>query len=80
MASLQVTPPEPLSFSNPEKWPKWIGRFERFRSVSGLDKKTTEKQVDTLIYSMGDKVENILDSFKLKEDQRKSYTVVISKL
>ena len=71
MASLQVTPPKPLSFNNPEEWPKWICRFERFRSVSGLDEKTAQKQVDTctFIYSMGDKAEDILDSFKLEEDQ-----------
>ena len=80
MASHPVTPPEPLrSFSNPEDWPSWIRRFERYRSVSGLDEKTAEKQVDALIYSMGDKAEDILDSFKLEEDQRKSYTAVKAK-
>ena len=56
MASIPVTSPEPLSFSNSEEWPTWIRRFERYRSVSGLDEKSAEKQVDTLIYSMGDPI------------------------
>ena len=47
MASLPVTPPEPLSFSNPEEWPTWIRRFEGFRSVSVLDEKSTERAVKT---------------------------------
>ena len=54
----QVAPPETFSFK-PEEWPKWIRCFERFRKVSGLDTKDEEAQVNTLIYSMGDKADDI---------------------
>ncbi len=53
MASFQIAPPEKFSFSHPENWTKWLQRFDRFRSASGLDEKEEEAQVNCLIYSMG---------------------------
>ena len=55
--------PDPLTYSKPEEWPKWIRRFERFRDASGLDDKEEKKQISTLNYSMGDEAEDILQSF-----------------
>ena len=37
--AFQVSPPEAFDFSNPENWPKWIRRFDRFRQASGLSSK-----------------------------------------
>lgn len=78
-ASYQVLPPDPLNFTKPEEWPKWIRRFERFRIVSGLQEKSEEIQVNTLIYSMGNEADDILRSFKLSEDHGKEYDVVKEK-
>ena len=53
MATFQISPPEKFTFSQPENWTKWIQRFLRFRSASGLAEKGEEAQVNCLIYSMG---------------------------
>lgn len=73
-ASFQVTMPEPFTFSCPEEWVKW-----RFRVASGLAERGGEVQVNTLIYAMGDQADDILGSFTLSEEDRKSYSIVKSK-
>ena len=57
--SYQISPPEEFDFSKPTEWIKWIRRFERFRSASGLSKRDEESQVNTLLYSMGSKSDDI---------------------
>ena len=51
-------------------------RFERFRCASGLDKKSQEIQVNTLVYSMGDEADDILSSFHLSSEDKVKYDVV----
>ena len=46
---------------------KWISGFEFSRTSSGL------KEVNILIYSMGDEADDILHSFGLSEDDQKDY-------
>ena len=79
MATYHIAPPEKFTFAQPDEWPRWIQRFERFRVASGLQEKTQETQVNTLVYSMGTEAEDILHSFTLTEAQRKDYTRVVSK-
>ena len=79
MASFRVSPPEQFDFLQPDSWPKWIRRFERFRQASGLHSKGEESQVNMLIYTMGDKADDILSSFGLSEDDQKKYSVVKDK-
>ena len=79
MAEVRVSPPENFTFSRPEEWTKWIKRFERFRHASGLANEGQERQIHTLVYSMGDEAEDILSSFRLTEEQRKSYSTVVEK-
>ena len=69
-------PPEHFNFARPEEWPKWIYNFKRLKDATDLDEKSEQKQVSSLIYSMGEEVEDILWSFQLTEDKRKSYTTV----
>ena len=78
-ATFQVATPEPFTFSRPDEWPKWIRRFERFRIASGLVSRDEEAQVNTLIYSMGDEADDVLRSFALSEEDRKSYGTVKAK-
>ena len=58
-ATYQISQPEPFDFASPEEWPKWLRRFERFRQASGLTDKSEEAQVNTLIYCMGDRADDI---------------------
>ena len=37
-----------------KKWPRWLARFNRFRTVSGLVEKQDSEQVSSLLYSMGE--------------------------
>ncbi|GLV44724.1 hypothetical protein CBL_20635, partial [Carabus blaptoides fortunei] len=71
-------PIETFNFARSEDWPKWIRRFERFRSVSGLNDKTGTEQIDALIFYMGDQAEDIFASFKLKDDEKKDYRKVVN--
>ena len=74
--SYQISPPEEFDFSKPTEWIKWIRRFERFRSASGLSKRDEESQVNTLLYSsMGSKSNDILATFGLTTKDSKKYDV-----
>ena len=79
MASYQIPALERFDFSKPEQWPKWIRRFERFRQASDLASKSEENQVNTLVYSMGDKADDVLQSFNLSEEDSKKYKTVKDK-
>ena len=79
MATFQVSPPEVFDFSKPDSWPKWIRRFERFRQASGLQGKAEESQLNTLIYTMGDKADDLLSSFGLSNEDQKKYLTVKEK-
>ena len=55
---------------------KWARRLERFRRASGFIEKDEEAQVNTLLYTMADEVDDILHSFQLSEvDSKKCDTV-----
>ena len=75
-ASYRIPAVEKFDFAKPEEWPCWIRRIERFRQASELTSKTQEAQISTLVYSLGDKAEDILSSFNLKEDGLKEYDTV----
>jgi len=66
MASYQIPAIETFDFITPSEWPNWIRRFERFRHASGVSGKSEESQVNTLIYSMGDKAKQKFDSHFVK--------------
>ena len=78
MAAFQVLPPEKFTFK-PDNWSKWI-RFERFRVASGLEEKSKESQVNTLIYLMGGEADNIVQSLGLTVEDQKKYDKVKKRL
>ena len=78
MASYQIPGVEPFNFQRPD-WGRWIRRFERFRVASGLAEKPQKKQVNTLVYAMGDKAEDVLISFKLSDADAEKYDMVKQK-
>ena len=79
MAELRISPTEAFTFSRPEEWTKWIRRFERFQQASSLAEKEQVSQIHTLIHTVGDSEGDILSSFRLTEEQGKSYTTVVEK-
>ncbi|XP_050516072.1 uncharacterized protein LOC126890941 [Diabrotica virgifera virgifera] len=60
---VQVNPPEKFTFSQPNMWPQWRKRFQRFMSVSGQDQKPEKDKIDILMYIMGDESEEIVLQF-----------------
>ena len=80
MAAFQIAPPEQFTFNQPDKWPKWICRFERFRDASRLSQKGEVHQVNALVYCMGDAADDILCSLGLSDDEKKVYEMVKTKL
>ena len=60
MVSYQILTMEQFNLTQPEEWPQCIWRFERFRHASGIANKPEDKQVNTLIYTMGAKAGDIL--------------------
>ena len=54
---------------------------KKVRAIQGTDlnEKNDLKPVSPLIYAMGDEAEDILDSFRLSDDERKSYAAVRGK-
>ena len=79
MASYRIPAIDQFTFTKPEEWPRWIRRFERFRQASDLTSKSQETQISTLVYSMGDKAEDILQSFALTGEDAKKYDTVKAK-
>ena len=77
MASLQLQPPSPFNFKEPDTWPKWKRRFEQFYLASGLDKASGEKQIGTLLYCMGEDTEETLTSTNTSAESRKEYVEVV---
>ncbi|MCG7865814.1 MAG: reverse transcriptase family protein [Candidatus Thiodiazotropha taylori] len=79
MAYFQVQPPDQFNFKQPSEFEKWLIRFERFKTASGLSQKPEDQQVNTLIYCMGKNAEDVFKSFNLTEDQSKKYSEVTKK-
>lgn len=72
MATFQVSPPEAFDFSKPDRLAKMDKMIWTFRQASGLEMKGQEIQVNMLIYTMGNKADDILSSFGLSKDDQKS--------
>ena len=74
--SFTIQPPDQFDFTNPLKWEIWIRRFERFRIASGLHRTSSENQVNTLMYCMGEKSDDILQSLNLSEEEQDNYDAI----
>ncbi len=71
-----ISPTEHFDFSDFFSWPNWIRRFERFRIAAGISERSQEYQVNSLIYTMGDKADDIMCTLALSEADRKEYDKV----
>ena len=75
-----IPPPASFNFDEPNSWTQWLQRFERFRIASGLAEKTEEYQVNSLLYIMGEKSDDVLYTLTLSDAQRKKYEDVCKAL
>lgn len=80
MAGTRLQPPELFDFGNPDRWGRWKRRFQQFRLASGLADESDERQVSTLLYTMGQDAEDILLTTDITAEQRRSYDAVVRKL
>ena len=55
-----ISPPDNFDFSDFGNWPNWIRRFERFRIAAGVNEKDEKYKVNSLVYTMGGKADDIL--------------------
>ena len=62
-----------------DKWPAWKQRFLRFRQASDLVSKMETRQINMLLFCMGEKVEDIYDSFALSTEQAAKFDIVLGK-
>ena len=52
----------------PNPWRKWLKRFERYRTASGLKEKPTQEQILTFLYCMRECADDILKTLNLVEE------------
>ncbi|KAL3225370.1 hypothetical protein MRX96_049237 [Rhipicephalus microplus] len=70
--------PPPLDFDTTSKWPAWI-HFDEFRYTSGLNERSDEVQVRTLLYTIGRQARDIFVTFNLSAEDSKKYELVKKK-
>ena len=72
-ATINIPVPESFDLTGglnqSEAWPKWMRRFERYRFASGLCNKSEREQVCTLLYAVGDSIDDILTTLRIQEDE-----------
>ena len=72
----KISPPSAFDFNQPEWWLERKKRFARFRSASQLSDGTEARQVDTLIYVMGNDAENAFSQLNLADYEREDFEIV----
>ncbi|KAL3182712.1 hypothetical protein MRX96_034620 [Rhipicephalus microplus] len=68
-----VPAPPAFDFDRTSEWPSWIQLFDDYRFTSGLNERSEEAQVRTLLYTMGRQAREIFSTFTLSEQQQKQY-------
>ena len=67
----KILPPTSFDFNKPETWLEWKKRF-----ASKLNEESQERQVDTLVYVMGQEAKNAFGQLNLTNEERKDYDKV----
>ena len=79
MAQIRLEPPGHFNFRTPDDLPRWKRRFEQFLVASGLATEDDAKQVNTLLYCIGEEAEGVLSSASITVDEHSVYDSVIAK-
>ena len=80
MAGIYFQSLEKFDFKQPDEGPRWLKHFEQFHTLSGLSEESDKRQVNTLLYCLGEEGEDLLYSTNITEDERKSYSSFRQKL
>ena len=80
MVQIQFKPPDPLNFKSSEDWSHWKQCFEQFHVVSGLVDEGAKKQVNTLLYCLGEEAETVLTSTNILMNRGKLMTQLLANL
>jgi len=79
MATMNIDPPKPFNFKNPDNWPRWKKRFQQFREASGLSTGSESRQVSMLLYCLGKEADNVLASTNITEEEYERFDAVLAK-
>ena len=71
MAAIQLQIPDCFDFKNPDEWPRRRKQFEQFRIGSGLSSQSDDRQINTLLYYLGEDAKDILTSTGISDEDRK---------
>ena len=77
MATPNVNIPDKLNFSKTKEWPRWLKRFERYLSVTGIT--SADQKINTLIYAMRPQAEDVMLMFGLAANEAKKYDMIREK-
>ena len=80
MATIHFQPPKSFNFCKPDEWQCWRKKFEQFQIASGLSAEGEERQVNMVLYCLGEDAEDVLRSSNISEEARKKYDDVLEKL
>ena len=70
---MNLQSPTPFSFAKNDEWLKWKRRFEQHCQAFGLVDKDDQRQVSTFLYCLEEEAEQVLDTTRISEDDRKKY-------
>eukprot|EP00117_Sycon_ciliatum_P050493 scpid77762/ scgid35633/ len=70
----QVSPPSSFNFHPADQRDCWLRRFNRNRQASGLHTQPEPVQVNSLIHTMGEQADHLLDSFQVPVDDVSKFT------
>ena len=65
-----LSDPAPFPFDTPDHWPKWKCHFQQYHPASGLLRESEERQVNTLLYCLGEEAKDILASTNIVETEK----------
>ena len=77
MQKINLQPPQPLK--NPDDWPRWQRHFEQYYVASGLSEDQEKKQINTLLYCLGEESEAVLSSTNPSEADLTDYAKILGK-
>ena len=79
MATMNIDPPKPFNFKDPDDWPRWKKRFQQFREASGLSTGSESRQVSMLLYCLGEEADDVLTSTNITEEEYERFDDVLAK-
>eukprot|EP00731_Ephydatia_muelleri_P000238 Em0001g238a len=68
---------EYFDFRKPDEWPRWLRRFEQYRVASGLSTEDEGKQVNTLLYCLGEEAGEVFAACDATDKAKKVYAEAV---